>query len=276
MNRYLFTLAATLVLGTTIALADPGGEGNNTNCNGQGNPNSPCEPSGGTGGTGQGQQQSATAKQVQGQAQSNNNEITINVPSTRSGAPQATSQGGQGGSSSSESTSHSGAQASSGGNQTQQGVVVGGDTSTVVDNSTLVYEDSESVAATAASVYAQVCQSGGSAQGRAGGLSVVNSEPLCEHLKLASVFQNMYLWELDHGEVICQETMAGEGVPGIGALYTDTCYSRYAKQYYELMHEHLRDAELLMDKTEEAGLVDKLSGYLVRPLALIGALIWLI
>lgn len=187
----------------------------------------------------------------------------------------STAYGGSGGDSSSQSkvgdtTAISGpsvSRASNGGNSTGDqslGVNIKGDTVT--------YEDSASRAAT---VYAQVCQSGGSAQAKAGGISVVNSEPLCEHLKMAAVMREAYMFEMSHGKETCQDFMAGESI-GTGDEFTDTCFNSKAQVYYEAYHESMSDAMLLIDKTEEAGLIDKFSGYMVRPMALIGALIWLL
>jgi hypothetical protein len=70
--------------------------------------------------------------------------------------------------------------------------------------------------------------------------------------------------------------MSGDAVKGMAADYSDLCVNPRAEKFYGLYIEHMDDAELLSDKTEEAGLIDKFSGYLVRPMALLGALIWLI
>lgn len=163
------------------------------------------------------------------------------------------------------SSGPSSASASNGGNKT-------GDVGISIRGDSVTYEDS---ASRAASVYAQVCQSGGSAQAKAGGLSVVNAEPLCEHLKMAAVMREAYQYELKYGSVSCVESMKGPKMDN-GTVYTDVCFNEKAKKYYDSYHEHMADAMLLMDKTEEAGLIDKFSGYMVRPMALIGALIWLI
>ena len=50
--RYLFLAAFIGIFIAVPALADPGGEGNNTGCNGVGNENSPCAGQGGDGGSG--------------------------------------------------------------------------------------------------------------------------------------------------------------------------------------------------------------------------------
>jgi uncharacterized protein YjgD (DUF1641 family) len=61
-----------------------------------------------------------------------------------------------------------------------------------------------------------------------------------------------------------------------GAEFADMCFNEKSMKYYNAYHEHMDDAIVLMDKVEEAGLLDKFMGYLVRPAALIGALVWLI
>ena len=330
MNKLIHGLALTLVLGTTAALATPGGEGNNTGCNGVGNPNSPCEGQGGNGGgggnggnggnggssenyndnlnaninnnqaiagaiAGSSSDSSATGIGIGGSA---NNDVDVITGGATSGASSNASggAGGEGGSSvasggsahsgsyssggDSESsvgdvTSHSGdsrASAANGGNTTGD-VDVRVDGDSITDNSSIIYEQAEHAAASAASIYANVCQSGGSAQGRAGGVAVVNSEILCDHLRMAVFYQSAMLWEHQYGSVVCSDAASNDWVQG---QYEDHCLNEKALEYYNLYHEEMDDIKLLMDKTEEAGLLDKFSGYLVRPMALIGALIWLI
>ncbi len=90
---------------------------------------------------------------------------------------------------------------------------------------------------------------------------------------MAAFYQNAYLWELQHGSVVCAEPMSFSWPQG---QFEDHCVSDKAIEYYQLWHESIDDATLLMDKTEEAGLVDKFAGYLARPMAIIGALVWLL
>jgi len=381
-SKYVYALAIALVLGTTGALATPGGEGNNTGCNGVGNPNSPCEGNPGNGGGGnggdqaqlQGQLQGQAQGQQQGQQQAANADATgvgvgigvgkggnaeqsqesynanLNANLNKNESNSASSAGAISGSASDSNASSfstggssvvgvavetgptisgsesnaTGGQGGDGGNAYANGgdsyarggdadsraysegsnagaevgdvtsrsgdsraVAAGGESSvgdtktgdiTVegdTDNSVVSYKNERS-ASSAASVYAQVCQSGGSVQGQAGGFSIVNAEPMCEHLKLAAVYQELYLWEIENGQYVCQEAMSGDAVKGMAATHSDLCVNPRAEKFYGLYIEHMDDAELLSDKTEEAGLIDKFSGYLVRPMALLGALIWLI
>ncbi len=183
------------------------------------------------------------------------------------------SEGGSSESSVGDVTSSSGpstASASNGGNST-------GDVGVAIDasdNSSYSVEYEEA-SARAANVYSQVCQNGGSAQGIKGGFGISNSDVLCDHLKMAAVMREAYLFEMEHGLAQCAEPMAIE-YKIEGAEWADMCFNEKTMKYYESYHEHMDDAMYLMDKVEEAGMMDKFMGYLVRPAALIGALIWLI
>lgn len=137
----------------------------------------------------------------------------------------------------------------------------------IADNSSYSVEYEEA-AARAATVYSAVCQNGGSAQGLEGGFGITNSDILCDHLKMASVMREAYIFEMKYGVYTqCTEAHDHSEV---------TCVNDKAQVYLDSYHEHMGDAMHLMDKVEEAGMMDKFMGYLVRPAALIGALIWLI
>lgn len=247
MNKLIYGLALALVMGATGAMAERGGEGDNTNCNGRGNPNSPCVPDTRT------PPDDPTTQTVGALSTSSSADANANADS----ASNALAAGGD-------------ASASSGGNT--QGVnIQGGDSSYTYDYNYDV------AAASAAHVYAMTCTTGGSAQAKAGGFSIANSDVLCDHLKMASFYQQAHLWELEHAVEVCAEPMSID-MPEKGMPYMDTCFvdTTQADKYLALYHESIADATLLMDKSEEAGLIDKTAGYLVRPLALIGALIWLL
>ena len=193
------------------------------------------------------------------------------------GHSSAHATGGAGGDSSSQSqvgdtTATSGDSVSTASNVANNGGNSTGDV-TVIDSrsSTYTYEEA---AARAATVYAEVCVNGGSAQARAGGINISNQDVVCEHLKMASFMREAYVWELQNGKAVCQEVMAGKGVDGY--THSDTCMSEAALKYYEAYHEHLDEALQAMELYEEAGLMDKIAGALVRPATLIGALIWLL
>ena len=287
-HKSIYVLAMALVLGTTYALASPGNDGCIGNCpsNGGGTPTEVTNTN----------TNSNDSTAVSGSVSSSNSDsassatggnATVGVGvGVKAGATavggSSHAQGGAGGNS--ESYAQGGAGGSAGAlSQVGDTKAIAGDSVSgahsgdvavsIQDNSSVAY-DVEHAASSAAAVYAQVCQSGGSAQGKAGGFSVINSEPLCEHLKMAAVMREAYVWEMNHGEVVCQEPMEGDAI-GV-FTHSDTCYPRYAQRYLDSYHEHMMDAMELIDKTEELGLVDKAAGYLVRPMALIGALIWLI
>jgi len=107
-------------------------------------------------------------------------------------------------------------------------------------------------AQSAATVFASVCQNGASAQGMEAGFSVINQDVMCDELQLAAILRDAYMFELEMGRT----EKANE----------------YLAEYYTSMSSAIG----LMRNTKKAGLLDKFSGYLVRPMALIGALIWLI
>lgn len=163
--------------------------------------------------------------------------------------------------------------ASNGGNTTGDNtndITVEGDT--YEDNSSYSYINEEA-AASAASVYANVCQNAGSAQTQQGGFAVVNQDVICEHLKLAAVMREAYVWEMNHGQASCSEptTMSKDN-----GMLVEVCMSDAAMTYYKAYHNHLNKALVTMDQTEEVGTMDKFFGALIRPLGVIGALVWLL
>jgi hypothetical protein len=154
-------------------------------------------------------------------------------------------------------------EASSGGNT--QDITVEGDT----DNSQYSYRESEQTAASAASVFAGYCQSGASGQLGAGGFSVVNPEAFCNNVRLAGVYQEAYMWELEHGKITCADEASGEWLDN---QYADTCVNEQAATYYKLYTYHLDSAHELLESTETVAKVDAFAGYLIRPAALIALL----
>ena len=112
----------------------------------------------------------------------------------------------------------------------------------------------EAAASSAASVFAGYCQSGGSGQLTGGGFSVVNSEQFCDHVRLASIMREAYEYEVAMGK--------GE--------------EEYATKYYEAYHDNLGDALRLIEGSEFAGMIDRNTGFIIRPAALVGLLIFLL
>ena len=310
MNKSIYAIAIALVLGTTGALATPGGEGNNTGCNGVGNPNSPCEGQGGNGGNGgnggSGGSGGAggssevtneitntnTANAAASAGAVSNSSTVINLGDTpisvsmdgptgqSAGGSSSSAQGGDGGDSTAHAAGGAGGDSSSvasvGDSTSQSGDSVskansGGNKQalTIVDDSVYTYQyNYEDSAASAASVYSQVCMNGGSGQTRAAGFSVNNQDVVCEHLKIASVMREAFIFEIQYGDKSdCFVDRGG---------MTNCKVSEKAVEYNKAYHEHLTEAIQAMEAYEEVGLMDKMAGALIRPMALIGALIWLI
>lgn len=303
MNKTIYGIALALVLGTTSALASPGDDG----CIGN------CPQSGGGGGptnvesTNENNNSNENTNTSESTATSNSDaaaysgsysdsdayasggdanvrtHVGVKVGGATSGSESyaeggaggesfSYAEGGTGGDSSSvsevgDTTATSGdsvSEAYSGGNSQSLGLSIRGDTVT--------YEDS---ASRAASVYSQVCQNGGSAQAKAGGFAIQNQDVVCEHLKVAAVMREAYMWELKYGSANCVATMEGPEMDN-GTQYSDVCFNEKAMEYYKGYHEHMTEALQAMEAYEEVGLLDKMAGALIRPMALIGALIWLI
>lgn len=317
MNKFIYALATTLVLGTTVALANPGGEGNNTGCNGQGNPNSPCEGGGGNGGAGSNSNQGQLQGQLQGQAQQQSNtNVGINTNENNSSAT-----AGANSASVSGANSHSSSNASGGSVRNSVGISVGGPRSSSsasvgdttasggsatggsarsrvgdttassggnsqgieIDNSesnTLIYEGDDYAASSAAAVFANECQSGMSGQVEEGGFSVINPDQFCQHVKAARIALQAYNWELMNGTFTCTDVEYGyvtpEGQDKVVETLQEVCYSEKAMEYLASYRHHTDEAIDLVSATEEVGLIDAFFGYLVRPTAVIAALILLI
>ena len=314
MSKTIYGLAAAAVLVPTLALASPGDDGCIGNCPQEGGSGGPVEVSNVNTNTNDNSasaaansesasNSSATGIGLGGSAD-NTVDIKTGGASSRSSSTSSGGAGGQGGSayasgghsyasggdadsrSYSEGGSVGDTSASTGDSNASVGDTSTGDLSSSVgvstgvavdasDNSSYSVEYTEA-SSRAANVYSQVCQNGGSAQGMEGGFGVTNQDVLCDHLKTAAFMREAYIFEMQYGTVQCQELMEGQKVVSMEATYSDTCMNEKALKYYEAYHESMDDAIKVMDQVEEAGMLDKFMGYMVRPAALIGALIWLI
>jgi hypothetical protein len=87
-----------------------------------------------------------------------------------------------------------------------------------------------------------------------GGFSIVNNAQFCDHIKLANVSLAAYQLETQMGDP--------EG--------------EKAAKYLEAYHDNLHDAISLVESSEFVGKIDRSVGFLVRPSALIGLLIFLL
>jgi hypothetical protein len=320
-TNYIYAAALALVLGTTYAVAAPGDGACQQHpdapfCQGEG------EPTGGAGNEqgqeqlqgqgqlqaqgqaqGQGQDQSQTAVGVgvgigeggdayaQGGSSRNTNLVgqDVDVENTNvnlNGAVATGGQGGEGGdggsarSSSGSSAYSDGSNSSSGGNS--QGTEVFVDNT---DNSSYSKIEEYPVS-TAAGIYAGVCQTGMSGQTDNVGVNVLNTDALCEVLKVAEM--NYIAAGREYKEPVCTEYTKVLPIEDKGKGYEivteervyENCEAQVQTEAFDgFMAEYydgLDEANYMMAVTEDVGVIDKFFGYLVRPLGLIGLLIFLI
>ena len=306
MNKVIYGIAAATVLIPTVALASPGDDGCVGNCPQEGGSGGPVEVSNvnensndstAIAGAIAGSSSDSSATGV-GYGGSSTVGVAVTSGPTVSGSV-SNASGGKGGDGGDAYASGGDAYASGGDADSRsysEGGDVGdttaiagpsisgasvGDTATgdvsssigvsvdASDNSSYSVEYEEA-AARAATVYTQVCMNGGSAQGVAGGFSINNQDVVCEHLKVAAVLRDAYVFEMKYGTYeSCENEMVGEE-------QLVTCTNEQAEFYRKAYHEHMTEAIQAMEMYEEVGLLDKMAGALVRPMALIGALIWLI
>jgi hypothetical protein len=211
------------------------------NNNGDGNCRGNC-PSGG-GGT-----QTSNQVQLQAQQQESSSVAKAKAKSQSDSASQAQSS----------SSSAGGA----GGNVTfQEGSVTpttnlttGGTTLDLVQGDTNFssnYEHDEA-AATAASVYADVCQVGASGQVEEGGFSLIS--------------QNQFCLLVDHAKLMQAAAKEAEHKGD---------FKNYEK-YNEAYHQALSDAMFLVDKSKATGFIGHVANQLGLPIALVAALVFLL
>ena len=295
MNKLIYGIAAATVLVPTLALASPGDDGCIGNCPQGGNGGGPTEitntnenyndssavansdssSSADSTATGIGVGGGATV----GVAVETGPTVSGSVSNASGGAggdggnASSTAYGGSGGDSYSGSYSDGGDAVAVTGDATASGgnsAAHTGDNTvgvSIADNSSYSVEYEEA-AARAANVYTAVCQNGGSAQGAMGGFGVTNQDVICEHLKIAAVLRDAYVFEMKYG--VYEECTHDE------ENHETHCTNEQAEFYRGAYHEHMTEAIQAMEAYEEVGLLDKMAGALVRPMALIGALIWLI
>jgi hypothetical protein len=136
----------------------------------------------------------------------------------------------------------------SGGNETTQAINV--DAS---DNSMQsIRYDNDWPVSTAAAVYANVCQQGTSGQGKDWGASVVTSDALCDEMKVAAMYWEYHVLEHNHGN------------------------DEQAAYWKEKYIEQMKDIETLMEATKEVAIADRFTGFLIKPVALIALLVFLL
>ena len=141
------------------------------------------------------------------------------------------------------------------------------------EENTLIYKGDEHAASSAAAVFAEQCQTGMAGQVMEGGFSVINSDQFCDYIKAANVSMLAYEWEMEYGAAVCADPMVDDW-PAEG--YADTCMNEKAQEYLNMYHENTDNALALVQRTEAFGWMDRIFGQLVRPLAVVAALILLI
>ena len=112
--------------------------------------------------------------------------------------------------------------------------------------------DNEYPVSTAASLFTQVCQQGVSGQADDWGASAVFSDPLCDEIKVAQFYWIAHINEHEHGN----EEQA------------DIFKAKYVAQ--------MDDITKMMDATDELGILDRMAGFLIKPLGVIGLLVFLL
>lgn len=282
MKTLAHIVALSVILGSGYALADKEVDGCQGNCSGGGGSQEQAQ------GQAQGQIQGQLQGQVQGQAQNttvgvdsrntNTNIVgggqggSVNfvvpegglqtttfgegvIQNTVNEAPVSLGSHSSSGSYSEGSTSNSSvgdtvstSGAISGGNETAQDVTVDASDRSM---QSIKYQNEYPVSS-AAAVYASTCANGMSGQSDKVGVALGNQDQLCQLLKSAAAFQMAAVAAEEDGDTERAE------------LYMD--------RYYDAME----DVQQLMDSTEAVGIVDSVIGFLLRPLAIVGLLVWLL
>ena len=293
MNTTPYLLAAALVLGTTLTFAGNGNgpSGGDGSCTG----NCPTTETGG-GSNEQSQEQTSVNQN------SNTNSADANSASISGASAGSTSYAGGGDSrvhvgvktGPTSSSSNSSAEGGAGGlavagggsarvGDTEASASNGGNSTGDIDIEGDEYSytnDHDYSASSAASVFAGECQTGMSGQVEAGGFAVVNADQFCQHVKAARVMLDAYNWEIENGSFECTAVEYGyttaEGSDVVMETLQEVCGSEKAVEYLAEYRHHVEEATGLVRATETVGFVDTISGYLVRPVALIAVLILLL
>ena len=248
----------------------------------------------------QGQAQGQAQGQLQGQAQSSKN-LNANLnkaeSSSHSGAISGAAAGAASGAISGSVSG--GGSSSAGGGSANSNSSTGASTATIGNVSTIseggqgghsgdsnaasdsgdhtstvsFKEDNDYPSAQAATVFAGYCQGGMSGQLEEGGFTVINNDQFCDYIRLAAVMREAYEWEMQHGSAHCADTMS---VQHSDKEYADLCINEKAMEHLEKYRWNLNQAYLLVRKTKHTALLDRWGGQLIRPVALILAMILVI
>lgn len=243
MKRTLIFLA---LVGSMAVYGDAGGEGNNTGCNGVGNPNSPCQPA---------PNPPVVPPTVGGDV---NVEVTANggnsTSNSNSGASSdSSSRSSANASSASTSTSDATAAAnSSSGDSSATAAGGNAEGGNVGDINVDASQRNEFPSASAASVVAAQCQTAASGQTRGGGGAINFPDTICENAFAAEFLFNQarIAFEMDRMDRV------------------EYLLTEYDKRV-DIIVDYMNSNDFLAD-------VDKKSSFLIRPAAILGALIWLL
>jgi hypothetical protein len=272
-NNWVYGIALALVVGSTYSLAErkdddwvpPGQRGNGGGSSEQMQGQAQGQAQGQNQGQAQGQGQEANAaagaigtgvgigvggSSDQSQSSSNRNRNT-NLVGASSGS--RSSSGSSSASSVGDTTSisegsHSASGAISGGNEVGQDVTVDASDQSIYS----VEYDHDYPVSTAASLFTQVCQQGVSGQADDWGASAVFSDPLCDEIKVAQFYWIAHINEHEHGN------------------------DKQAAEFKEMYVAQMSDIQKMMDATDELGIIDRIAGFLIKPLGVIGLLVFLL
>lgn len=203
------------------------------------------------------QQQKQAQGQLQGQISANKN---ANNSSSSSG---------------SSSYSNTVVNSDSGGNELHTTV---GDTTSVSEGSQAGAESNSEIsidasdnydyaAASASTIYAQLCQQGTSGQAKGGGFANINPDPVCQRLDLYNFWMGHYEFEKKKAYRCTHSQTKGLEKKVCSQLYTEQMAEAYTYAMKNLM-----EAQEMVDLDEYPAKVDNVAGRLLRPLGIITAI----
>lgn len=131
----------------------------------------------------------------------------------------------------------------------------------------IVDNEVENASASAASVITAACQVGVSGQTRDGGFAITNTDQFCDYLKLAAVHLNAYNVHLEMANKCFQSNETKNFL----------CHANErAEKSYERYSYFIDKADSLLTKTSGTAVLERGASQLLKPLGLIGLLVFLI
>ena len=234
------TLLLSIISYSALATQDHTCQGGH-NCEGQGQ--------GQVQGQGQSQVQ-ITKNRASSDSSSRSGAIAIGGKSQSSSVSNVTAQGGQAGQGGVATVNVSVPNSRSAPSETS---LTTGETNVTLGETVLTsHYDTDYPASTPAAVYTQVCQSGASGQVAEGGFAVTQTDAFCQAFEAAIMMKEAHIWEVKQGNM----EKAGE----------------FLTKY----HENLALAQSYVEADEIPARVDNFFSRLIRPVAVIAALIFII